>query len=354
MKFLIITMGPGETSQGAALGKHLLSKGEDVSFVLLLEENRHFIANLKCPLWVTNDGDEVKSIISSGKFDAVVICNSKAKNKDEKFLAEPPLDKPYVVSLDSNWLFNQPDEFPYIQWLDKMYLNFPLDVYENGLLENGGNYFIPEEVSKNILPVGLIPSYERPSEKVLDDLRHELGLADDQKLIFSYIGSGITLRESFYEKYIAVMDEVYRNHGEKVKVLFLSGKVPDKPWILPLKNAVNSESFFQLLAASDIVFQHQGLGTLEQCISACVPVVANVVTPKPGHRTHEHAWEVQPFVKAGLCRLHFYDDDAKLIYQTIESLLYDDDVRTEMIKNQKSHYICGEEAIYQDLKKMFK
>jgi hypothetical protein len=342
-------MGPGETSQGAALGKHLLSKGEDVSFVLLLEENRHFIANLKCPLWVTSDGEEVKSIISSGKFDAVILCNSKAMHKDEKFRTEAPLNKPFVVSLDSNWLFDQPDKFPYVQWIDKIYLNFPVDVYENGLAKSGGNYTIPSEVAKKIMPIGLVPSYEKPEESVLLKLRKDIGLLDGQKLIFSYIGSGVTLRKDFHDQYIAVMDEVYKNHGDKVKVLFLSGEEPDKPWILPLKIRTNSDVFYQLLAISDMVFQHQGLGTLEQCISATIPVIANVATPAPEEKIHAHSWEILPFVKAGLCKMHFYEDDVVAVSETIESLLYDDVKRGEMIQSQKEHYSCGEEEIHQDL-----
>jgi len=352
MKFLIITMGPGETSQGAAIGKHLLEQKEDVSFILLLEENRHFIANLKCSLWVTNDGEEVKSIISSGNFDVVILCNSKAMHKDEKFRNEAPENKPYTVSLDSNWLFDQPGKFPYIQWIDKIYLNFPVDVYENGLAKNGGNYTIPSEVAKKIMPIGLVPSYKKPEESALLNLRKDIGLREDQKLIFSYIGSGVTLRKDFRDQYIAVMDEVYKNHGDKVKVLFLSGEEPDKPWVLPLKIETNSEVFYQLLAASDMVFQHQGLGTLEQCISAAIPVIANVATPDPEEKIHAHSWEVLPFVDAGLCKMHFYEDDAATVARTIESLLYDDAKRAEMIKSQKAHYTCGEEAIYQDLKKL--
>ena len=350
MKFLIITMGPGETSQGAALGKHLLSKGEDVSFILLLEENRHFIANLKCPLWVTSDGEEVKSIISSGKFDAVIICNSKAMFRDEKFRNDAPTNKPFVASLDSNWLFDQPDKFPYIQWIDKIYLNFPVDVYENGLAENGGNYTIPAEVSKKIMPIGLVPSYKKPEESVLAKLRKDIGLLAGQKLIFSYIGSGVTLRKDFHDQYIAVMDEVYKNHGDEVKVLFLSGEEPDKPWILPLKIETNSEVFYQLLAISDMVFQHQGLGTLEQCISANIPVIANVSDPDPHEKVHTHAWEIEPFVKAGLCKMHFYNDEAKDICVTIEKLLYNRDEINKMVGSQKEHYSCGEDTIYKSLK----
>jgi hypothetical protein len=200
----------------------------------------------------------------------------------------------------------------------------------------------------------LVPSYKKPDEALLANLRKEIGLTENQKLIFSYIGSGVTLRKDFYDKYIAVMDEVYLRHGEEVKVLFLSGEEPDKPWVQHLKIKTNSEVFYQLLAASDMVFQHQGLGTLEQCISAGIPVVANVATPDPEEKTHAHSWEIQPFVKAGLCKMHFYDDDVNLMYKTIESLLYDEEKRAEMTASQKEHYSCGEEVIYQDLKTTIK
>lgn len=351
MKILIITMGPGETSQGAALGKYLLNKGENVSFVLLLEENRHFVENFNCPLVVTNNGDEIKSMISHGNFDVVVLCNSKALKKDEKFRNEAPTNKPFVVSLDSNWLFNQPERYPVIAWLDRIYLNFPLDVYKNGLAENGGNYIIPEKIAQKIMPVGLIPSYRKPDESVLKQIRKELGLTDDQKFIFSYLGSGVTFQKTYYDKYIAVFDYIYKKHGEKIKVLCASSQELRKPWILPLVTKPNSEKFYNFLAAADLVFQHQGLGTLEQCISANVPVIANVSNPDPDEEVHAHAWEVTPFARAGLCKIHYYNDPVEDISKTIENLLENQDERAKIIQSQKDHYTSGEGEIYEDLLK---
>lgn len=351
MKLLIITMGPGETSQGAALGRQAIRDKHDVTFGVILESNLHFLdgftGNDKLLL---SNGDKIKREIKSGGYDAVVFCNSKTLGKDKEFQTVPPKTKPLVVSLDSNWLFNQPEQFPYISWLDKIYLNFPQDVYENGLNGGGGQYSIPSNISKKILPIGLIPSYRPLEEPEKTEVRNRLGIQSGQKLVFTYIGSSVTYRKDFYQKYLLVFDALYDQFPE-IRVVFLSGDEPDRPWIIKTGGQASSDNFYKFLASADLVFQHQGLGTLEQAISAQVPVIANVSRPVKHETTHTHAWEVEPFVRAGLCKIHFYDDPEKEIIDSI-GLLLTPNSRLDMVDAQKAHYSVGEQAMLLDIVEM--
>jgi len=351
MKLLIITMGPGETSQGVAFGAEAIRGKHDVTFGIILESNIHFLDGLSgIKKLILDNGEKIKQEIATGQYDVVVFCNSKTFGKDKEFHTKAPKNKPFVVSLDSNWLFNQPEQFPFISWLDKIYLNFPQDVYENGLISGGGQYFIPKDVSDRILPIGLIPSYKPLDEVEKEKVRNQLGLQLDQKLIFTYVGSSVTYRKDFYQKYLTVFDTLYKQFPE-IKVVFLSGEEPNRPWIHKTGGQASSDNFYKFLASADLVFQHQGLGTLEQAISAQVPVIANVLRPDEHEKTHTHAWEVEPFVRAGLCKMHYYDDETNKIIESIKSLLFSDS-RKNMIQTQKKHYSRGEETMLDDIKKL--
>jgi len=346
-KFLIITMGPGETSQGAALGKFIISAGHKVTFGILLEENLHFLKNFNSQKIILKNGEGIKREVSSGNYDIAVFCNSKMYGVDQSFQKDPPKNKPLCVSLDSNWLFNQPERFPFISWLDRIYLNFPKDVYSYGLIEKGGAYVIPENVKNIITTVGLIPSYSPLSETKREKVRKKLGVTKKQKLIFTYIGSGVTFHDDYFSRFIKIIDSIHKKHPE-IRVLYLSGEEPKKSWLIPSGGHVDSRIFYEYLASSDLVFQHQGLGTLEQAISANIPIISNVSPIKPDEKVHAHAWEVKPFERAGLCKMHFYNDSIVEVDKSVNDLLYAGQ-RDEMIKSQENHRSIGEKNTLNDI-----
>ena len=250
-----------------------------------------------------------------------------------------------VFSLDSNWLFNQPEKYPFVKWLDRIFLNFPEAVFANGLAENGGPYTIPEVTMKKIVNVGLIPSYTPLEPSAKREIRAELGLTEAQKLIFIYIGSGTTLRRDFHDKCLDLVDALADKYGETAKVLFVQYEGPDKAILLPeSRSLLQGDQFYKYLASADLVFQHQGLGTLEQAISAQVPVIANVNNPAPDEKYNAHAWEVAPFEKAGLCKMHYYNDENSDILESIDRLLASE-AGTEMKTAQKSQFSKGEESL---------
>ena len=341
-------MGPGETSQGLAVGRYLAQKGAEVSFIVLQKEVLRFVGDQFEAEYIA-DPEEVKNRIDKRNYDFVLLCNSKMFRESKSFQLESPPNKPFVASLDSNWLFDQPDKYPCIAWIDQIFLNFPKQVYLNGLKENGGNFSIPSEIRNKIFNVGLIPSYDAPSQKSIEEVRKELEIAADQKLIFAYIGSGTTSRSDFYDKCIAIFDGVCESDN-KVKILFVQYSGSEKKWLLPQsRDALSGDRFYNYLAAADLVFQHQGLGTLEQAISASVPVIANVNKPDPSETCNAHAWEVEPFQRAGLCKMHYYTDENSAIINSIQELLFSGKAIDKMSLSQSHQFNHGEEKLYEKI-----
>ncbi|HOX41216.1 MAG TPA: hypothetical protein PK263_03410, partial [bacterium] len=275
MKILIATMGPGETSQGSALARYLSDKGILVNFLVVRKENLHFVQGIKlCKASVCSTPSDLKTEIGSGQYDAVFLFNSKIFGKDSDFIKNAPSPKPPVFSVDSNWLFNQPEHFPYVSWLDRIFLNFPESIFAKGLAKNGGKYSIPDGVLKIIQPIGYIPSYRPLSEAEKRKTRQKIGIPEG-KIIFCYLGSGVTFRKDFFGRFLDILDHYFSLFGN-TNLIFCGDQKVDRPWLTKQFVDPSVSEFSRLLAASDLVFQHQGLGTLEQAICANVPVITNV------------------------------------------------------------------------------
>jgi len=343
MKMLIITMGPGETTQGAALGKFAVHDGNKVSFALLKKENEIFvqIKNIKAEL--IKNSQELIQEIDKKKYDVVFFCNSKMFNDDKNFQNANLQNRPLCVSIDSNWIFGENDS--YIKWLDRYFINLPDDVFDFGLKKNNGGFEIPKSIMKKIETVGLVPSYEPLSAARRQKIRQSLKIKPDQKLIFSYFGSGVTFHNDFYQKFLRVFDRLNQKHRDKFRVLYIGDRKVNKPWNIRFNKSINVDWFYQLLASSDLIFQHQGLGTLEQAISAQISVISNVERLNKNGIPHLHDLEVTPFEKAGLCCRHYFDDSIGDVVSSIEKLLFDERIRTKMINSQKAHYSIGEKKI---------
>ncbi|MFQ5568607.1 MAG: hypothetical protein ACE5G0_02965 [Rhodothermales bacterium] len=346
MRFLIISMGPGETAQGAAFARYALAAGHDVSMGVLVPETLRFIDDLDAPKSVIRTGTEARNEIERGGFDVVVFISSKAFKSDPDFQNTPPKNRPLACSLDSNWLFDHPRWFPCIQWLDTIFLNFPPRIYRYGLKEHGGFYQIPAHLKPRLMPVGLVPSYPPLEARTRAEIRHRLGVQDHHALIFSYFGFSMTYHADFYGRYLRVMEALDAESGGRLRVIHFGHERPQAPWLVPVERTVGSRRYFDLLASSDLVFQHQGLGTLQQAMSAHVPAVVNVPPPRRGVR-HTLAAEVEPFARAGVCTRHFFDDPLDQVLDSMRTLLFSPESRAAMVREQKNHYSVGEKTMLQ-------
>ncbi len=340
-RFFIYGMGPGETAQGAGLARHALAAGHQVTMAVRVPQTLAFLDTLACPKTVLRHSAAVRAEIEQGGYDVVVFCNSKAFGEDPDFQNTPPSPRPFTCSLDSNWLFNHPTWYPHIQWLDSIFLTFPHRIFQYGLREGGGHYEIPAPLHAKIEPVGFIPSRAPLDPATRAGIRHDLGLRDHHRLIFSYFGRGATYQRRFFPRYVEIMDACYRACEGTLRVIHFGDEQPQAPWVLCAEDDLDRSRFYTWLAASDLVFQHHGLSTLMQAVAAQTPVIANIHRPRPGCR-HAHAWELGPFEKAGVCALHFFDEPLDRLVDSMRGLLFPSPRRTAMIEAQQRHFVAGE------------
>lgn len=346
MKVLILSMGSGETAQGADLARILIEQNREVVYGLIMAENRHFLDSFKVPIHILPTPSEFLELVSAQEFDYIIFCNSKTYKHFPNFRKNRPKVSSKFFSLDSNWLFNENVRYPYIEWLDKYFVNFTEEIFSLGLVENGGHYQISPQMRRKILPVGFIP--ENQPLNLIEKLaiRRELGIAEDEKVIFSYFGSGTTRILSFEKIFL----DYYFSAGlGKCKLIQVSESNTIDERVINIKKP-NAILFYKILAASDQVVQHQGMGTLEQAIAANVPVINLVVPADPGEQVNAGEWEVDTFDHLGLCKkIRITEIDQ--LFDTIKELLYGKS-GVDMVERQKLKYIAGSNKLITEAEKI--
>lgn len=363
-KYLFLTIGPGETSQGRALAKFVaLKKGNEVLIATRQKNNFVFFSKDKnFKLFLIDSSKKLDNLFKKEKPNVFILCNSKAVRYYEDFFRKPLPNQMVSVSLDSNWLFDEDGGwYGSHQNLDKYFIVFSKKIFNLGLKKYGGNYYIRPEILKRIETVGFIPSYKKISVKEKTKTRKKYGVKKNEKIIFAYFsGWGADHRPWAFDNLINSVEKLI-NKGLNIKVFYIgpidniNKSTLQKQWLIFKDKPLKSQDFFLALSSADLIFQHQGLATLSQAISAQIPVINNVMDLKnEKHSNSTHAWEVGPFDKLGLCTMFFRSTSIKKISQEIEKLLYDQKVIKKMKKNQKNHYISGGPNAYKVIQKLLK
>jgi len=361
MKYLFVARGPGETGQARALAKYISKKEEEILFALHQEKNLHFLSTDKeFKIFLTKTLAELKKIIKKEKPQILLLFNSKMWGNYPEFYENPLSTKPaLILGVDSNWLFNNKrySKYKFIEWLDKYLVLFPKKIFNLGLKENGGDFFVPKKILRKIIPVGFIPSYQKPSKKTAPEIKEKYKIKRKEKFIFSYFGGlGAGHRVFAFNNLISAVDRLVKK-GRKIKVLYigptenLDPKKLKKVWLLK-KDSLPAGEYFLTLSGADLVFQHQGMVTLAQAISAQVPVICNIHILEDEPLRKLHFWEVSPFERAGVCEMFSKSTKISKIAKTIDELLFNNKKRKEMQKKQKLLWENGEEKVFKIIKKL--
>ncbi|MFZ2024726.1 MAG: hypothetical protein WAV51_00370 [Microgenomates group bacterium] len=360
-RYLLFAMASGETSQAYAIASHLHTQGKTVTLILKKDVTRGFFADSTPPFPVRMGATValLKQYVEEYKPEVIILCNSKAFRDDPEFwnASSSLFPKQLVVSVDSNWLFLPTSNvYPYNRWMDRYYINLPNGVFQAGLLEHGGTFDIPKSIADRLEPVGCIPAYTPITAEEKKKVRESFGLYDAEKLIFCYVsGFGAGSRSWVFDNLLHAVDELQEVKvrilvfGDVTKIDMDSLKRSDI--ILPPKT--NMDAFYAALSASDLVFQHQGLATLEQGISARVPVIANVTTYPEDEYPELHIGEVQPFAHVGTCVLHMKNTPISKIAASIHTYLFDETAIAEMKHCQELQWSNGEEELVKRIEKAY-
>jgi len=362
MKYLFVARGPGETGQARALAKYTSKKEEEILFALHQEKNLHFLSTDKeFKVFLTETPEKLKKIIEEKKPEVLLLFNSKMWGNYPEFYENTFPKPPLAIGIDSNWLFNNKrySKYKFIEWLDKYLVLFPEKIFNLGLKENGGDFFVPKKILRKIIPVGFIPSYQKPSRKTAPEIKEKYKIKREEKFIFSYFGGlGAGHRVFAFNNLISAVDGLVKKE-RKIKVLYigptdnLDPKKLKKGWLLK-KDSLPADEYFLTLAQADLVFQHQGMVTLAQAISGRVPVICNVHILEDEPLRKLHFWEVLPFKRAGVCEMFSKSTKISKIAKTIDELLFNTKKRKEMQKKQKLLWENGEEKAFKIIKKLLK
>lgn len=352
MKVLLFAQGPGESCHAYGMAQYLVAQNHQIVFALGQEINRRFYDAVPFlqPI-VTPDVAALRALVDRTQPTIVLLCNSKIFNHDDDFVMRRPWPMP-TFGVDSNWLFEASGPVRCLQWVDGYFALFPPAVFQLGFVENGGHFTIPAHQKARITPVGFLPSYQKPEEPIRQHIRQQLGIRDEDKLIFCYVsGHGAGLRSYVLQHLFEAVSQL-RYEGYVIKVCVIGNlkllqhhfPAAIADWLL--FREMTADNFYAHLASSDLVFQHQGLATLAQAISAQIPVIAHVQEPHRFDQKWVEPGELPPLQRAGLCKLFCDTTPIEEIRLAVESLLYDQEAISTMQQAQITHFLPGEPSIY--------
>ncbi len=375
----------GELAQAKAVAFYAKKRGDQNIFVA---KEPRLVSSIKddgFEVIPTRDTSTTRKIIKQLKPDVLFLCNSKSVSIVENpILNKPPLPpKPLVCSLDSNWLFSQ-DKRAFFKktplWIDRIYVVMPPEIYQMGLMENGGHYKIPKIFKGKISCPGFVPSGNRISTAAKERTRNSLKIRRNEKLIFVYFGYLEKIyAPAFFSILKGIIHRFSQNH-KSIKVLFIGKYTLSEKWMIHGDWIKTEKEFNTHLASADLIIQHHGLGTLPKAIHNQVPTICLVPKIKKDIPYYKHSefYEIEPFKRLNLCETlpcnifssrsnkhtHFLLSDpkgtptsgisdisisAQRLKELLTNLLYDEGKIKSLQNAQKRYFEKGEKNIYKDL-----
>jgi len=339
MKFLFLVTGLGEAAQGTAVALYAREEGTDVKFVSTTPTCHDYIAAFgfedllySSELPTTELRQHVDRTIEEYCPDAIFCCNSKTTN--DIFL---PRKKPdcLIVSLDSNWLFEDMPAF-----FDRFFVVFPREIFEKNR-----NYVIDDD---RVQPVGFIPSGYEFSRGDLDSVRRQLAPAGE-KLIFAYFGRGGTFRDFLLEPLLEAAGQLGKQ-GRNVRTILISDREVSRPDVTSIGWIASDKEFDRYLAGSSCLVSHHGMGTLAKAIMANVPVIS-FVPEMDRTAKHSEAFEVEPFEELGLCVTLPYSAKPEQLRNALEDILFG--LKGRQIREEQAKYcLKGEPVVFEEVTKL--
>jgi len=354
----------GEFAQGESFAFYARKRGCQNTFVTNDQRLTVIAKDDGFETIFTKNRTETGRIIKKIRPDVLFLCNSKTVfeyGMGPILDIEKPLG-PYTASLDSNWLFlkeylrNKKSHHRVPGWIDRIYVVIPEEIYRLGLVENGGHYKISEIYKKRIFCPGFIPSGGKISRVRKKQIRKELDIKNNEKLIFFYLGCREPLFPKIFLKLKSTIRE-FEKKGKKIKVLFKVRKKREvkEKWLIQ-KARVTTEEYDSYLASSDLIIQHHGLGTLPKVIHNQVPAICLVPEVKKDLPYYKHSefYEIEPFRKSGLCYSLSYTVSSQKLKEKMENLLYNGKEMRKMKNAQRKYFKAGEESAFKDLLKQLR
>jgi len=344
MRFLFLVTGLGEAAQGTAVALYARARGTDIEFVSTTAQCHDHIAAFgfedilySGELPKAQLRSHVNRIIEDYAPDVIFCCNSKTTEK--MFHPESPEARPkrLIVSLDSNWLFEDMPAF-----FDRFFVVFPREIFQRNR-----NYAVDDE---RVQPVGFVPSGYEFSQEDIDSCKRKLGIKNE-KLVFAYFGRGPTLRAFLLDTLLEAVSQVEKA-GKNIKAILLTDREVRRPNIIGIKWLASDRDFALYLAASSCLVSHHGMPTLAKAILTNVPVISFVPDMDRSVK-HSEAFEVEPFEELGLCMALPYSAGPEQLKEALEEVIFGQKGR-EIKQEQVKYCIKGEATVFEEIRRLLR
>ena len=342
MRFLFFVTGLGEAAQGTAVAAYARARGTDIKFVSTTGQCHDYIAGFGFEDILYSDElptaqlrSHVNKVIEDYSPDAIFCCNSKTTEK--MFHPESPEERPdcLIVSLDSNWLFEDMPAF-----FDRFFVVFPREIFQRNR-----NYVIDDD---RVKPVGFVPSGYEFNQEEIDSAKRNLGIKDE-KTVFAYFGRGPTLRAFLVDTLLEAMSQVEKA-GKNIKAVLVTDREVQRPNVIGIEWLASDREFALYVAASSCVVSHHGMPTLAKSILSNVPVIS-FVPDVDGSAKRSETCEVEPFEELGLCVTLPYSASPEQLKGALEEIIFGQKGR-EIKQEQVKYRLKGEATVFEEITRL--
>lgn len=341
MNFIFLTNGLGETVHGVAVAQYARRKGIGCRFLNATPTSHNYVQEFGLDsvlLSSKKSQKEVNRIIEGYSPDVIFCCNSKTTRNIFSPNRRLTLSS-LIVSLDSNWLF---EEMPV--YFDRFFVVFPPLIFRSNR-----NYKITD---KRVKPVGFIPSGYKFSRFELNSVRKKI-CSRKEKLVFAYFGRGGTFRHFLVNILLETVAQLNKEALKLKLILVSETSVRKRKDVTFIKWFKKEKEFNKYLAASDCVVCHHGMPTFSKAIFAKVPIISFVPEVIGGVKKPSALSEVEPFEELGLCVSLPYSAKPERLKKALEQILFDQK-GAEIKKEQSKYLLKGEEVVLNEVNRMLK
>ncbi len=344
MKFLFLVTGLGEAAQGTAVAAYARARGTDTRFVSTTGQCHDYIAGFgfedilySGELPTAQLRSHVSRVIEDYSPDAIFCCNSKTTKN--MFHPESPEERPdcLIVSLDSNWLFEDMPGF-----FDRFFVVFPREIFQRNR-----NYVIDDD---RVQPVGFVPSGYEFNQEEIDSARRKLGIKDE-KPVFAYFGRGPTLRAFLVDTLLEAMSQVEKA-GKNIKAVLVTDREVQRPNVIGIEWVASDREFALYVATSACVVSHHGMPTLAKSILSNVPVIS-FVPDVEGSTKRSETCEVEPFEELGLCVTLPYSASPEQLTGALEEVIFGQKGR-QIKQEQVKYRVKGEATVFEEITRLLR
>jgi len=253
--------GPGETSLACAVARAAVARGHQVVAWADSERNAELLGEAAGEARLLRDPAHLAQAAEDERPAVVALASSLTC---APYLAELVTYPGWVAAIETSWMPWAPSLGTLSVRLDQIVALLPPEVWEGGLVENGGPFEVARHLQLRSFPAGWMGGGEagRPAQ---DTVVLYLGQKRDP---------ATAARGPVWSDAVGPAIELVAQRRPELSWVLLGTLELQVPSFVERRAWVSSDEFVGLLSSSALLIAHHGMGTIQKALVAGTPVLS--------------------------------------------------------------------------------